>query len=328
MSRIGTNPARKKVMQFKPKEITVAIMVYIPNLEGYFKHRLNIFKLCLASLRANTRIPFDLIVLANGCCKEVVDTLRTFQEQGAIDFLLISSVNLGVIGGYKLLFSSALGDIVAYCDDDVVFYPNWLEEQLSLIKSFPRVGMVSGVPVRNGSTHANRTIHAIMENLPKGISIEKTRYIPDVWEYDWCISTGRDPKLHLEETKDLQDIVIERDGVKAIASANHFQFIAKQKVVNEALPIDWSLNLMDSLIPFEENIDNMGYLRLSTMNRLCKHVGNSISQELTEEFAYLDLGIKPTQLIVHKHWLLKIPGLGRFLWALYDRLFKILNNIK
>lgn len=328
MPRIGTNPARKKTMLYTPQKITVAVMVYIPHQQGYFKNRFEIFRLCIASLRIHTKVPFDLLVLSNGSCKEIVDQLREMQDKGSIDYLIISGRNQGVIGGYKMIFSAAPGSIVAYCDDDVVFYPDWLEEQLKVMKAFSNVGMVSGVPVRSGADHANQSIQSVIENPPKGIRVEKTRKIPDEWERDWCISTGRDPEEHLESTKQKMDIVLSKNGVEAIASANHFQFIAPKDVILKALPEDWSKNLMDSLVPLEERVDQMGYLRLSTTGRFCRHIGNTISRQVMDEFHSVNVDIRSTAVIKKRHWLLKIPGMGRFLWALYDTLFRMLNQVK
>jgi len=78
-------------MSFHPQRVTVAAMVYIPHQTGYFSQRLDIFRICLLSLRANTKIPFDMLVLANGCCPEVVDALRGMQQKGLINTLIVSN---------------------------------------------------------------------------------------------------------------------------------------------------------------------------------------------------------------------------------------------
>jgi glycosyltransferase involved in cell wall biosynthesis len=328
MSRIGTNPARKKIMQYIPARVTAAIMVYIPEQKGYFEQRLEIFKLCIHSLRANTKTPFDLLVLANGCCKEVLNALREMQENSEIGTLIISKENLGVIGGYKMIFNAAQGEIVAYCDDDIVFYPNWLEEQLKILETFPNVGMVSGVPVRGGARHANTAIANFLQVHPSDISVKEERRIPNEWEIDWCISTGRDADTYLKETSEMKELVISKNHVEAIASANHFQFIAPKLVIQKALPENWSLNLMDSLVPLEEAVDNLGYLRLSTVGRYCRHVGNTMTEALVKEFDSLPISVQPSQKKKSKkHWLLRIPGMGRVFWKIYDWLFKVLNQV-
>lgn len=326
--RVGMNPARKKVMDNQPPSVTAAVMTYIPSQLGYFEQRLDILKLCLTSLRKNTRVPLHLLALANGCCEEAVDLLQEYHRSGWIDTLIISKENLGVVGGYKLIFNAAQSDIVAYCDDDVLFYPGWLEAQLAVMEAFPRVGMVSGVPVRDGGQHAMKSLlHLEKDGLP-GVKISRERIIPDEWETDWCLSTGRDPEAYLAATKDWRELVFKKDNIQVVGSANHFQFVARRKAVVEALPADWSQNLMDSLIPFEEAVDQAGWLRLSTVGRYCRHIGNLLTPELAQESRQIGLVLQVRLPSVNrKHWLLRIPGIGRILRKIYDRLFKILNEI-
>ena len=42
-------------------------------------------------------------------------------------------------------------EIIAYHDDDIFFYPGWLEAHLQILDGFSQAGMVSGLPVRNAA---------------------------------------------------------------------------------------------------------------------------------------------------------------------------------
>ena len=77
------------------------------------------------------------------------------------------------------------------------------------------------------------------ENLP-GLSITPERRIPDEWEADWALSTGRDPQASREALASQHELVLHKDGLEAIGAANHFQFIAPRQVLLEALPGEWS----------------------------------------------------------------------------------------
>ena len=66
MSRIGMNPARGKYSDYRPANVTVAILVHVPHLAGYFEHRLEVVKICLKSILQHTRSPMDLLVFNNG----------------------------------------------------------------------------------------------------------------------------------------------------------------------------------------------------------------------------------------------------------------------
>jgi len=346
MARIGINPARGKVTQYRPAPITICLLIFIPDLSGYFEYRLQVLQLVLASLWANTSPPHDLMVFDNGSCDEIIQYLLRLKDAGQIDYLLLSKENRGKIDALRTLFNAAPGEIIAYSDDDILFYPGWLEAQLDILESYPNVGMVSGAPVRNAARHGRTSLDRLIAQPPPGLTFNQERRIPDDWEIDWALSTGRDPETHMKSTRNDQDMVLKlktyggNGYIEAIGSANHFQFIAPKHIILQALPKDWTGKLMGNMIELDEAVDELGYLRLSTVKRYTRHLGNSISQEITWEIEKLgrssnlnhreDISIpnsaalnRPTK---GKHWLLRIPGSRRVLAAAYHSLFKILYD--
>ncbi len=342
MARVGINPARGKLISNRPARITVTLLSYIPDLSGYFEDRLKILKIVLESLHANTSTPYDLLVFDNGSCQEVIEFLTARNHAGEINYLILSDKNIGKIDAFQILFNTSPGEIIAYSDDDILFYPNWLEAQLEILDSFPHAGMVSGTPVRNASMHARESLDQLIANKPDGIKMSNRRAIPDDWEIDWAISTGRDPQEHLRITQDHQDLVLQVQDTKrgieceAVGSANHFQFITPKKIILQALPNQWSGKLMGSMVELDEAIDQLGYLRLSTTQRYTRHLGNVLKDDLLTELKAMGLkniaDITQTEIKPHiaerserkKHWLLQIPGSRRILSAVYHRLFQII----
>ena len=67
---------------------------------------------------------------------------------GKIDFLILSSQNIGKIGALQVMLKAAPGEIIAYCDDDVFFLPGWLERHLEVIDTYPNVGAVTGMYIK------------------------------------------------------------------------------------------------------------------------------------------------------------------------------------
>ncbi|MBN1537172.1 MAG: glycosyltransferase family 2 protein [Anaerolineales bacterium] len=330
MARLGVNPARGKYSEYRPVRVTVVMLTYIPHLEGYFRDRFEVLKLSLASLHRNTSLPYDLFIFDNGSCPQVVDYLNQLQHNGDIQYLLLSAKNIGKIGALKVIFNAIPGELAAYSDDDILFYPGWLEAHLDILEKFPQVGMVSGVPVRNASKHAMQTLDRFRNEGTHGLTVVSERRIPDDWEWDWAVSTGRDPGQHLESTKNELDTVVKIDDLEAIAGANHFQFVAPKDVIVEALPNNWSGKLMGHMVELDEAVDNLGYLRLSTVQRVTRHIGNTISEELVNEVKAMDLTAATSfhgSARKQRHWLLAIPGMRRIIKALYDRLFNILHHI-
>lgn len=330
MARIGINPARGKRTSYSPEKVTVALLTYIPHFEGYFQNRFSVLKLSLASILANTIEPYDLLVFDNGSHFKVVNYLQELHKQGIIRYLFLSKENLGKIGAFKLLFNAAPGEYVAYADDDIYYYPGWLGAHMKIIENFPQVGMVSGSPVRDASGRANKAVNELIGKQDASIKFSYERRVPDEWEIDWAISVGRDPETHLQSTIDYQDVILECNGIEAFGSASHFQFIAPKDVITGALPETWSGKLMGEMNELDQAVDELGYLRLSTVERYSRHLGNSISPDLSHEAKRLGInnGIYHRKKPIKKHWLLKFPGSGRILRQIYNYLFKLLNQIE
>lgn len=328
MTRIGVNPGRGKSSDYQPAKVTIALLCHIPHLEGYFKHRLDVLKLSLSSLQANTHTPYDLLVFDNGSCSQVEDYLRDLHEGGSIDFLLLSRRNIGKIGAFKYLFNAAQSEIVAYADDDIFYYPDWLAAHLQVLETFPQVGMVSGIPLRDRSERASKSLRQLEHSDAPGITISRERRVPDEWEADWALSVGRDPQAHLVATSDHEEIVLKSNGVEAIGTASHFQFIAPRKVILNALPENWSGRLMGEMIELDEAVDSQGYLRLSTVDRYVRHMGNALSPEMAASAKKLGLEVGETVIPgkISKHWLLHLPGARSIIRTVYDHAFHILHR--
>ena len=329
MTRFGMNPARNKNISYQPSRVSAAMMTYIPNLEGYFTHRLDVLKLSLESLIHSVGEKTDIAVFNNGSCSQVCDYLDDQLEIGRIDYLFHSGKNLGVIGGFKILFNALPGELIAYCDDDVLYYPGWLDAHLEIIDTFPRTGMVSGAPVGYSSEHAVKAVDEFIANdSPDLIVLDKPRV--DDWEESWAVSTGRPTADHLKQVQDTPNKHLIYRGVEAVQSAKHFQFVTPKEVICEAFSPDWSGSLMDGLVALDESVDNLGYLRLTTPHRYTRHIGNTISREIQIEAGELGLEMKGEvpEVQEYEHWILKIPGSGRVLWPMYRWLFKVLHKVR
>lgn len=330
MARLGINPARGKVTSYRPARVTVAILVYIPHLEGYFQHKLEILKVALQSAARHTTPPYDLLVFDNGSCAAVVDYLRAQLDAGLIHYLLLSSQNIGKIGALKIIFNAAPGEIVAYSDDDILYCPGWLEAHLALLEGFPSAGTVSGAPVRNAARHAMQSLDKLAAQPPPGLTIRRERRIPNEWEADWALSTGRDPQEHLDATRQDVDSVLHFGALEAIGGADHFQFACFKQVILQALPNEWSGKLMGHMIELDEALDGLGLLRLSTPQRYTRHLGNSLSPAVAQELRALGFSLEgeaATPQRRKKHWSLYLPGSRRVLRGIYNRLFNILHQL-
>jgi glycosyltransferase involved in cell wall biosynthesis len=332
VTRIGINPARHRVSGYRPARITVAMLVYMPHLTGYFENRLDVVRLSLASLVRHADLPYDLMVFDNGSCDEVQQFLRGLQDQGIVRYLLRSSENIGKLGALRLIAGAAPGEVVAYTDDDTFFYPGWLSAHVALLDGFPKVGMVSGSP--------EKTLfdHGIESNLRFGRTDPETQMthgdrIPEIWEREWAEALGKDPEAFAASVRSVQDVRLVRRGLEAYAAACHNQFVAPRDGLRRVLEGEWSGRLMGGMNELDIAFDSQGYLRLATIERTTRLIGNVLGPTILAEADRLG--------IEHARWdQRRLPGrpspwvgrlvrkgpLRRFLQGIYNRLFWILSG--
>lgn len=332
MTRIGMNPARNRISDYRPARVTVAIIVYIPHLSGYFKNRLDVVRLSFETLFSNTQVPYDLLVFDNGSCEEVKTYLHRLQSAGRVRYVLTSNENIGKLGALRLLAGAAPGELIAYADDDTFFYPGWLKAHLDVYDHFPGVGMVSGSPEK---TLFN---HGIQSNLELGdkdpdFTISYGQRIPQEWEYEWATALGKDVEAYLGQVSELEDIVLEYRGKKAYATACHNQFLSPKPLLEQHLSSEWSGRLMGGLNEFDEAIDASGCLRLTTVDRTTKLIGNVVSPEMAAEARTfgIQFGRRLWKRDAEKtaRWPQRLAKQGLVRWllqGLYNRLFWILSG--
>ena len=327
MPRIGMNPARGRKTDYQPARVTVAVLTHLPDQSGYFQERFDVTRLSIESILANTTRPFDLMVFDNGSCAPLVDYLRGLRDEGSINYLILSSENIGKIGALQILFRAAPGEIIAYNDDDVYFLPGWLEEHLKLIDTYPRVGMVTGLYIRPRVSYAVEATMAFAQN-PE-VQVIRGRFIPREWEEEYINNANRTWESYLAEIEGVEDVALVYQGVEALVSAHHFQLVGPRQVLVDALPQGWSGNLMGQVKDIELRVDSMGYLRLSTRQQTVRLLGNSLSLEMVKNAQALGLQVKagPGFKPVRGFWpgLFKAPLVRRLATGLYNRLYNLLN---
>jgi hypothetical protein len=167
--------------------------------------------------------------------------------------------------------------IMAYSDDDIYFYPGWLEPQLELLESFPNVAAVSGYPVRTSFRWGNdNTLKWARENA----HLTRGRFIPDKWEDDFAISVGRTPEYQQSYTAKDLDYRVTYNDKTAYATSHHCQFVSRVSVLSQI--VDFRAESMPEEKTTDILLDKLG-LRLCTTERYARHIGNIIHDELRRE---------------------------------------------
>ncbi len=310
-------------------DVVAAVIVYVPHLRGYFTNRLAVVGLSLQSLIRHKPSQSRLVVFDNGSCEEVRSMLAAHVQRGEIDLLVRSWTNIGTPAALRIILSMGLRPLVAYGDDDVFYYPGWLEAELAVWSAFPRVGMVSGVATLDGADHAVGATLGAAESDPS-IRLENEAHIAVEWEADWARSTGRDPKARADHARRRPVALLERQGVQAFAGATHFQYLGRASELLAALPLDRPTSLMGNMRLLDEGIDRMGRMRLSTTKRVVRHMGNAVAEELRQEAAAMGLDVAPTRrpprvtpletLLERNRW---VHGK---MWVAYRRIGRVLDG--
>ncbi|MCK4901523.1 MAG: glycosyltransferase family 2 protein [Anaerolineales bacterium] len=334
--RTGKNPSKTGIPAYTPNEIGIALLVYIPFLEGYFRHSLEILKYQIASLYKSTEKQFDLLVFDNGSCSEVIDALNNLHDQHYIEWLVLSRHNLGKVGAWNWIFGSMPNDLICYADSDVLFRRGWLESSLGILKAFPKAGMVSAQPTFHDVLDGKGVAHLSL-NEEQDFRFSEYKPKNEIVE-EYCLGIGADIELAASfHNMTLDCITALRDNTSAVVGATHMQFIIPREVARclTPLPVSKGLHRAETT-SLDRKIDKLGYLHLSTQENYVMHMGNTLNEYLLTEVQELDgrLGSASTPEIVvlsKKFTLFRLilrlaefPRINQFLLNVYDFLYRVL----
>jgi glycosyltransferase involved in cell wall biosynthesis len=308
--RVGQNPIKAVEQIEAPASVTVVVISYIPFLSGYYAESLEVLKRCLGSIQANTQGEYDLMVFDNASCDEARSYLLEQEAAGGIDFLVLSERNLGKAGAWNMAFGAAPGETIVYADSDVYFHQGWLQAHLEALDSFPKVGMVTGMPLLSPQKYSSNTLK--WAKSTKGVELEKGRLIPwdDFWRHAKSLGDSEEKARAFYDANSAQQLITK--GKKYIVGAGHFQFASKKSVLQKLLPIP-AERPMGRVRLLDEMMNRQGYLRLSLPSWYVHHMGNTLSDRDTQ----LSPKAKASSL-----W--KWPPLRKMLQWLYNRIFNVL----
>ena len=282
MSRKGQNPAKFVNQVAKPERITVAVLNFIPFISGFYSEMPQVLAACLESIWKNTDLPHDLMVFDNGSCSEIVEYLVEAREQGKIQYLILSEKNLGKGGAWNIMLEAAPGELIAYCDNDVFFYPGWLSNSVRVLESFPNVGMVTSRPFRTDEHLSRATVEWAQKT--DGATLERGDFIP--WEVfrDFEMSLGNSEEwARARYESEVKDIRITYQGNVAHVGASHWQFVSGKSTLQQFLPFDMT-RPMGQVRHLDEAMNQAGLLRLMTAEPFAQNMSNrtDLAPDLTK----------------------------------------------
>jgi len=168
--------------------------------------------------------------------------------------------------------------IVCFSDDDILYYPGWLQAHIELFRGFPNVGAVSGWPVRFSFGWATQST---VDFCKANGSVERGRFISDEEDKDYAVSIGVDGERWNVQNRHRQDIRVTYNGLKAYAEAQHCQAMWQAGRIAPLADNDYAPRHEE--IEFDKAVDAAGLLRLTTIKRVTRHMGNVIDDKLKGE---------------------------------------------
>ncbi len=309
--RKGQNPAKFVKKVAKPERITVAVLNYIPFLSGFYAESLEVLKVSLRTLREGADLPFDLLVFDNGSCQEARTYLLEEYEAGRIQHLWLSEKNLGKGGAWNIIFGGAPGEIIAYADSDVLYYPGWLSHSVEILETFPNVGMVTSRPFRTPPEFYTATIEWAKENA----SLEEGSFIP--WEtfLEFNLSLGQTEEENRKIYAETKDFKITYQDIQALAGASHWQFLAYKSVLQRFLPFSMT-RPMGQVRQLDARMNENGLLRLMPTKPFVMNMSNTLGYLRGE----LHKTSSPKESFSQHFW--HFPPVKKVLLAFYNWIFK------
>ena len=277
MARTEMNPLRAQPAPYKMKDTTLLVVTHLPDDDSdYHKDRMEVVQTCLTSMRNGAKRDHTFMVWDNGS----KDTFKEWLYNEFQPDITIFSKNIGKNQARaNAIRMMPLSSIVAYSDDDFYYYDNWLSPQIKILNHFS-AQLVTGYPIR---TMFRWGCESTINWSNKHGKLEKGIFMPEQWERDYAVSIGRDPNLHMNEhlTKDDFDYRVSYNGSQAYCVGHHAQFVGYVAKLLPALNADSSLAMPDEK-QFDIAQSKLG-IRLATTDRLCRHIGNVIHDELRKE---------------------------------------------
>lgn len=321
--RIGINPAKESGRLEEYGAHRIVIPVYIPNSEGYFKHSIEILKLCLESLYLTTSGKAEITIISNGCSLQVVEELKKMFHLGWFDQLLLNEKNRGKVDAVVSVARGSFEELITIADADVFFKSGWLEGVENIFGHFPECGYASPFFSPNGSWN-NTSATLLGGLLRRELSFAKVVNEEDLERF--AHSIGR-PDMYTAEDR-REQLVVKRDGVVAGVGSGHFCFTIRRELLS-AMPENPSLGAIAGTSErdwFDIPPDKHGFWRLSTPQGYVYHMGNNPDAWMYEKLeicrreSSLPIGGPRTLPELQKNWVSRIP------WVLRCKLISLVRK--
>lgn len=320
--RTGINPAKLDSKIAQKYHHRIIIPVFIPEISGYFKDLMEVYRLCIESAHLTQHGRSAITVVDNGSCDQVKTWLRDLQDQGIIETLITHRENVGKIDAIMGAARGCREELITLSDSDILFRNGWQEEVEKVFMNFPKAGSVAPFPIaRHMYYHSSSTQKAVIKG-ELGFKFKETsehEMIKEVYEsYGWNYDSGYDGLLPVVDSK----------GVEAVMGSGHQVFTIRRELFF-GMPKEPSFIKIGSgseLNWIDKPINELGTWRLSTLHTWVHHMGNQLTQENNLVFEKVEKNNQVPELIHLPE--IRTGAINRMEHRVYAKLFKMKNDAR
>ena len=297
-------------MDFKNKPTMVSVIIPTYN-------RAHTIARTIESVLSQTSHKFESLVAADASPDDTENLVRQLARSSPIHYLRHES-NQGAPTARNMGAKKARGEYLAFLDSDDIWYPEFLERQLSVLEELSSdVGMVCCGMLQKGAGHER-----VMKSGSRDLTYDENLVFGD----GICTSSFLIKKAAFDKTKGFDiDLPSFQDFDFLLRMSSEFRIVANDEVLMEYCLGDDSISLnMNSKAKGYERIVNMygdDISRLGVMHRYLFRIGQyyALSGSLTTGWRYWLRAIKsrPSKMKVWGHFLLSLGGVKMYKFGLF-----------
>ena len=279
--RQGSNPQKKDFRIEMKSNHRIVMVVFIPELNGYYQSMFEVIKVSIASLVKTIPSTSKLSIVDNGSCKVVQSYLMDLFDKKEIDSLQLLQENIGKIDALIGAARAVREPIITLTDCDILFKSNWVQETIKVFNNFENVASVSPIPIRWNFNYYSYSTQ--MEILKGKLKLKFEPIKENFEDYNKFLRSINWGDGEIENTNPWP--VLSFNGFKAIITSDHQVLTVRRDILFNNSPKEPSFIRVGS--QSEENyidyaIDSSGGLRLSTYYFYAYHMGNMVEDWMNE----------------------------------------------
>jgi len=184
--------------------------------------------------------------------------------------------------------------IISYTDDDVLFYPEWLNQQMDLLEGFP-ADLVTGSPILSRFKWYEEQVERFRSN--DEIKVEKLDWTdyPESWLEDDALGRGLPLEGYIDILRNAKEgqiipVKVYNADLGAWAVGHHMQFTGVRGAIAPFLPKP-GRELMGVMREWDVRMDTGGLSQLATLERTTRHMGNVMDNSIVGDAIGMELVI-------------------------------------